>query len=131
MDAVTSVPAPVNEPVHTYAPGSAERESLQRRVAELEAEKHELPQTIGGRRRLAGGEAFDVVQPHDHAHVLGVSANATREDVTDAELAKFRARARGGLVRSLGSNQGLANALAHYQTLYGDWRELFRELAAI
>ncbi|RZQ60714.1 L-glutamate gamma-semialdehyde dehydrogenase [Amycolatopsis suaedae] len=87
MDAVTSVPAPVNEPVHTYAPGSAERESLQRRVAELESEKHELPQTIGGRRRLAGGDAFDVVQPHDHAHVLGVSANATREDVADAVTA--------------------------------------------
>jgi predicted Zn-dependent peptidase len=51
-----------------------------------------------------------------------------REDVTDAELAKFRARARAALLRSLGSNQGLANALAHYQTLYGDWRELFREL---
>ena len=25
MDAVTQVPAPVNEPVHSYAPGSAER----------------------------------------------------------------------------------------------------------
>jgi predicted Zn-dependent peptidase len=51
-----------------------------------------------------------------------------REDVTDAELARFRARARAALLRSLGSNQGLATALAHYQTLYGDWRELFREL---
>ncbi|HLX09529.1 MAG TPA: pitrilysin family protein, partial [Thermoanaerobaculia bacterium] len=50
------------------------------------------------------------------------------EDVTDAELAKFRTRARASLLRSLGSNQGLASALAHYQTLYGDWRELFREL---
>ncbi|HEY6324263.1 MAG TPA: pitrilysin family protein [Thermoanaerobaculia bacterium] len=51
-----------------------------------------------------------------------------RQDVSDAELAKFRARARAALVRTLGSNQGLATALAHYQTLYGDWRELFREL---
>ncbi|WP_106178228.1 L-glutamate gamma-semialdehyde dehydrogenase [Prauserella shujinwangii] len=87
MDAVTSVPVPVNEPVRTYAPGSAERESLQRRIAELEADKHELTQTIGGRRRLAGGEPFDVVQPHDHGHVLGVSAQATREDVGDAVAA--------------------------------------------
>src|ERR1700674_993851 len=55
-------------------------------------------------------------------------ARLAREDVSDAELAKFRARARAALVRSLGSNQGLATALAHYQTLYGDWRELFREL---
>jgi predicted Zn-dependent peptidase len=50
------------------------------------------------------------------------------EDVTDAELAKFRARSRADLLRSLGNNQGLASALAQYQTLYGDWRELFREL---
>ncbi|OZM73807.1 1-pyrroline-5-carboxylate dehydrogenase [Amycolatopsis antarctica] len=91
MDAVTSVPTPVNEPVHTYAPGSAERESLQRRIAELEAEKHELPQTIDGKRRLAGGEAFDVVQPHDHAHVLGTSANATPQDAADAVAAAKRA----------------------------------------
>jgi predicted Zn-dependent peptidase len=51
-----------------------------------------------------------------------------REDVADAELAKFRARARAALLRALGSNQGLATALAHYQMLRGDWRELFREL---
>lgn len=51
-----------------------------------------------------------------------------REDVTDAELAKFRARSRADLLRSLGSNQGLATALAQYQTIYGDWRELFREI---
>ncbi|MFC4000449.1 L-glutamate gamma-semialdehyde dehydrogenase [Prauserella oleivorans] len=87
MDAVTSVPVPVNEPVHTYAPGTPERTSLQRRLAELEGEKHELTQTIGGKRRLAGGQRFDVVQPHDHGHVLGVSAQATPEDVSDAVAA--------------------------------------------
>ncbi|WP_435119321.1 L-glutamate gamma-semialdehyde dehydrogenase [Amycolatopsis thermoflava] len=87
MDAITNVPVPVNEPVRTYAPGSPERESLQRRIAELEGDKHELPQTIGGRRRMAGGDTFDVVQPHDHAHVLGTSAQATPEDVADAVAA--------------------------------------------
>ncbi|GAA1215431.1 delta-1-pyrroline-5-carboxylate dehydrogenase [Prauserella alba] len=87
MDAVTSVPVPVNEPVYAYAPGSAERESLQRRLAELEGEKAELTQTIAGERRMAGGDRFDVVQPHDHGHVLGVSAQATREDVGHAVTA--------------------------------------------
>src|SRR4051812_2826600 len=91
MDAVTTVPAPVNEPVRTYAPGTAERASLGRRLAELEADKHELPQTIDGRRRLAGGERFEVVQPHDHGHTLGVSAQATPEDVADAVAAAKRA----------------------------------------
>lgn len=91
MDAVTNVPTPVNEPVHTYAPDTAERESLQRRLAELEGQKHELTQTIDGAHRLAGGETFDVVQPHDHAHVLGVSAQATRVDVADAVAAAKKA----------------------------------------
>ena len=48
------------------------------------------------------------------------------EDVTDEELAKFRTRAKASLVRSLGSNLGLAMSLTDYHTLFGDWRELFR-----
>lgn len=87
MDAVTTVPVPVNEPVRSYAPGTPERESLRRRLAELEGDKHELTQTIAGQRRMAGGEPFEVVQPHDHGHVLGVSAQATREDVAAAVTA--------------------------------------------
>ena len=77
MDAITHTPAPVNEPVRAYAPGSAERDSLQRRVAELAAERHELPMTIAGRRRMAAGERVEVVQPHNHKHVLGDTANAS------------------------------------------------------
>ncbi len=50
------------------------------------------------------------------------------EDVTDQELAKFKTRARADLIRSLGSNQGLANQLSNYQTLFGDWKELFHYL---
>ena len=37
MDALFTVPEPHNEPVRSYAPGSAERDSLQRRLAELAA----------------------------------------------------------------------------------------------
>ncbi|MCZ6799266.1 MAG: pitrilysin family protein [Nitrospirae bacterium] len=48
------------------------------------------------------------------------------EDVTDAELAKFRTRAKAGLIRSLGSNLGLAMSLTDYHMIFGDWRELFR-----
>jgi predicted Zn-dependent peptidase len=49
-------------------------------------------------------------------------------DVTDAELQMFKTRARADLLRGLADNQGLANALAEYQTRYGDWRELFLQL---
>ncbi len=52
-------------------------------------------------------------------------------DVTDAELKMFKTRARADLLRGLASNQDLAIALAEYQTRYGDWRELFRQLDQI
>jgi predicted Zn-dependent peptidase len=49
-------------------------------------------------------------------------------DVSDAELAMYKTRTRADLLRGLADNQGLANSLAEYQTRYGDWRELFRQL---
>jgi predicted Zn-dependent peptidase len=49
-------------------------------------------------------------------------------DVTDDELAMFKTRTRADLLRGLADNQGLANDLAEYQTRYGDWRELFKQL---
>jgi predicted Zn-dependent peptidase len=49
-------------------------------------------------------------------------------DVTDDELKMFKTRTRADLLRGLADNQGLANALAEYQTRYGDWRELFTQL---
>jgi predicted Zn-dependent peptidase len=52
-------------------------------------------------------------------------------DVTDAELERFKSRARADLLRSLGDDATLANMLADYQTRYGDWREMFRQLQQI
>jgi predicted Zn-dependent peptidase len=53
------------------------------------------------------------------------------EDISDDELQRFKTRARADLLRGLGSNDGLAHQLAEYQTRYGDWRELFRQLDKI
>ncbi|GAA0487665.1 1-pyrroline-5-carboxylate dehydrogenase [Paractinoplanes deccanensis] len=87
MDAVLTVPEAHNEPVLSYAPGTAERGSLERRLAELAGERAELTMTIGGRTRMGGGAPADVVQPHRHAHVLGVTRHATRADALDAVAA--------------------------------------------
>lgn len=57
-----------------------------------------------------------------HAELLRLQ----NEDVSEAELARFKTRARAGLIRGLDSNLGLANALVEFHRLYGDWRELFR-----
>ena len=48
MDGMTRVPAPRNEPVLTYAPGTPERAALQARLTELQAEQVDLTSTIGG-----------------------------------------------------------------------------------
>ncbi|SDN44953.1 L-glutamate gamma-semialdehyde dehydrogenase [Allokutzneria albata] len=120
MDAVTSVPRPVNEPIRSYAPGTAERESLQRRISELEGEQHELTMTIGGKQRMAGGDRVNVVQPHDHAHVLGVTAQATAADVADAVAAAKQA-APGW--RELPFDQRAAVLLRAADLLAGPWRD--------
>jgi predicted Zn-dependent peptidase len=48
------------------------------------------------------------------------------EDLSEEALARAKTRAKAGLLRSLRNNFGLANNLAQWQTLFGDWRELFR-----
>ncbi|GAA4989614.1 L-glutamate gamma-semialdehyde dehydrogenase [Actinopolymorpha pittospori] len=84
MDAVTQVPPPGNEPVHTYTPRSPERASLQRRLASMTAEQVDLTITVGGVRRPGGGDPIPVVMPHDHRHLLGTMHNATEQDGEDA-----------------------------------------------
>jgi predicted Zn-dependent peptidase len=54
-----------------------------------------------------------------------------REDVSDEELDSVKTRAKADLIRGLGDNSGLALELGIYQALYGDWRELFRQIARI
>jgi 1-pyrroline-5-carboxylate dehydrogenase len=120
MDAVTSVPEPYNEPVRYYPPGSAERESLRRRLAEMEGERHELTMTIAGERRMAGGDPIDVVQPHDHRHVLGVSAQATADDVARA-VAAAKDTAPGW--RDLPFDERAAVLLRAADLLAGPWRD--------
>ncbi len=84
MDAVTHVPPPSNEPVLQYAPGSPERAKLEAALAELSARRIDLPMTIAGEERMAGGDRIDVVQPHRRRAVLGTTANATTEDARAA-----------------------------------------------
>ena len=120
MDAVTRVPAPRNEPVLTYAPGSPERAELQSRLAELSAEPIELTSTIGGRQRMASGEKFEVVQPHRHSAVLGTSAQATHADAQDAVRAAKEA-APGW--QELSFDDRAAVFLKAADLLAGPWRQ--------
>src|SRR5215467_8996744 len=84
FDAVTSVPTPANEPVRAYPPGSPERAVIETRIKELSGERVDLTMTVGGMQRMGGGDWVDIVQPHNHAHVLGRLGEATDEDVAAA-----------------------------------------------
>jgi 1-pyrroline-5-carboxylate dehydrogenase len=120
MDAVTRVPAPRNEPVLTYAPGSPERAALQQRLTELAAEPVELTMTLGTAHRLGGGERFDVVQPHRHAAVLGTGAHATHADAQEA------LRCAGEVApawRELSFDDRAAVFLRAAELLAGPWRQ--------
>jgi len=120
MDAVTSVPEPRNEPIHSYAPGDPETRSLRSRLAQLATIDHELTMTIGGRQRLAGGDRIEVVSPQRHRHVLGVTANATADDARAALAAAAEAAPDW---RDLSFDDRAAVFLRAADLLSGPWRD--------
>ena len=90
LNAHVRVPAPVNEPVLNYAPGSPERASLKKRLAEMLGKKIEIPVVVGG-QEIRTGRTLDQVCPHDHGHVLAVAHQAGAEEVGQAIAAAGRA----------------------------------------
>jgi 1-pyrroline-5-carboxylate dehydrogenase len=119
MDAVTQVPAPVNEPVLDYAPGSPERAELQVALSELGANPMELPHIIGGQRVIGTGKKIDVRQPHAHKLVLGTMREATESDAVAAVAA---ATAAAPAWRALAFDDRAAIILKAADLLAGPWR---------
>jgi 1-pyrroline-5-carboxylate dehydrogenase len=119
MDAITVPPAPINESVRTYAPGSAERETLASALDELTSTPTELTMTIGGVHRMAGGARLDVVAPHRHTLVLGQTAQATNADV---EVAIGAALTAAPAWRDLPFDERAAVFLRAADLLAGPWR---------
>ena len=120
MDAVTQVPAPVNEPVLAYGPGSPERDRIKRALGELSTHPIDLPMTIGGAQRMGGGGKTEVVQPHNHRAVLGTLAEATADDARDAVGA---ALAAAPAWRALSFDDRAAIFLKAADLLSGPWRD--------
>lgn len=61
---------PANEPVKEYRPGSSERESLKKALAEFRSQEADIPMYIGG-KEVRTGNKLRVSPPHDHQHTLG------------------------------------------------------------
>ncbi len=119
MDAITTPPAPVNEPNHDYAPHTPERAALEAEIAHLAADQVELTATIGGRKVMGGGAEIPVVQPHEHGSVLGVLKNATRRD---AQAAVKAATEAAPAWRALSYDDRASILLKAADLLAGPWR---------
>ncbi len=84
------VPPPVNEPIKSYAPGTAERVTLKERLASMSGERVEIPLIIGG-KEIRTGDLSQAVMPHDHRHVLADWHRATPANVDQAIAAALEA----------------------------------------
>jgi 1-pyrroline-5-carboxylate dehydrogenase len=120
MDAATRVPAPVNEPVLDYTPGSRERATLQDALGRLAEGQVDLTHIIGGREVGGGGKPIDVVQPHARHSTLGTLWNATTDD---ARAAVDAALAAAPAWRAMSFDDRAAVFLAAAELLSGPWRQ--------
>src|SRR5262245_38916449 len=96
LDIPTHLPLPANEPVLTYAPGTAERAALKEALAKMSGETPDIPHVIG-KEKVIEGKPFDVRAPHAHQRVLakgrsGGSAVAERAVQAALEAAPMWSR---------------------------------------
>jgi 1-pyrroline-5-carboxylate dehydrogenase len=85
------VPTAINEPIKTYAPGSPERESIEKMYKKVYSEKVEVPLYIG-KEEIKSGKTKSIRPPHDHQHEVGVYHNAEEEHVDKAIDTALEAR---------------------------------------
>lgn len=63
-------PAPHNEPVLSYAPGTKERELQKKALQELKSTTHDIPMFIGS-QEVRTGKTIALCPPHETAHTIG------------------------------------------------------------
>lgn len=109
---------PVNEPVLGYAPGSAERTTLQTELDRQMNEVVEIPCIINGEKVFTGNTTTQVI-PHNHGHVLANVHLAGKAEIAaacDAAVAAQQSWIDLGLEARCQIFEKCAELLA------GDWR---------
>ncbi len=91
MNGFFKVPAPKNEPVLNYAPGSKERTLLQKALAEARAKTLDIPMYIGG-EEVRTDKKKSLHPPHDHQHVLAYFYEGDKSHVEQAINAAMGAK---------------------------------------
>ena len=118
-NAFFKVPAPVNEPVKGYAPGSPERESLQNTYKKFNSQVLDIPMFIGG-KEVHTNDKRPCSPPHDHKHIIGNYSYGTAQHVTDAIDAALAARKNWA---NLSWESRAAIFLKAADLLAGPWRD--------
>ena len=85
----SKIPAPINEPILSYAAGTPERTLLKQTLRDLSGRQVEIPLVIGG-KEVRTAKTVDAVMPHCHQHVL---AKIHQAGVKEIEAAVAAARA--------------------------------------
>jgi 1-pyrroline-5-carboxylate dehydrogenase len=83
MNTTPKIPAPVNEPVLSYAPGTRERAELKQTLKDMGSRQIEIPVVVGG-KEIRTGRTADAVMPHCHSHVLAKVHQAGPDEVAGA-----------------------------------------------
>lgn len=69
-NAIFNTPKAINEPILSYAPGSAERKELQETVAKMKSKEVDVPMYIDG-KEVRSDKKVSMHPPYDHKHTLG------------------------------------------------------------
>lgn len=88
-----NVPPAKNEPVKSYAPGSAEREALKKALSDARSIEKDIPMHIGG-KEVRTGDKVRMAPPHDHKHTLGYFHQGNASHVHQAIDSALAARAK-------------------------------------
>lgn len=87
-----SYPLPANEPVLSYAPGTAEKKRLKEVLSELKSTTIDVPMYIGA-KEVRTGKKVAIHPPHQRKHVLGYFHQGEEKHVQQAIDAALAARA--------------------------------------
>ncbi|HEY0770461.1 MAG TPA: L-glutamate gamma-semialdehyde dehydrogenase, partial [Sphingobacteriaceae bacterium] len=85
------IPAPLNEPVLSYAPDSLERSLLEQALNEGRSSTKDIPMFIGG-KEIRTDSHVNIHPPHDHKHILGHYHQGNKSHVEQAINAALAAK---------------------------------------
>lgn len=91
MNGTSNIPAPRNEPVLSYAPGTPERAAIKAELKRLGGTVTQIPVIVNG-EDLETGKTIRVASPHRRAHHLADAHQADARALTAAVAAARRAQ---------------------------------------